>query len=218
MPIPVTPKITDLVDRAIARNPGFTQGSVNVSRLNTALTNSVQRLEDTLDDLINKRALSTSEGLQLDNLGTILDLVRIPGQSDSDYAAALLGRSSALSARSGTAEQLISTYLLLTNADFIVSVDLFPATFELTAVGSLVDDGVPADLTIISAMDDAKPAGVLLILQLDNTPEFLWGAASDTDANGDLLPSINGFGDDADAGGNGDIAPGVGGGNFARNL
>lgn len=218
MPTPVPSKITDQVARAIARNPGFTQGSPNIGKLDTALITSAQRLEDTLDDLINKQALSTAEGVQLDNLGTILNLERVPGQSDSDYAAALLGRSSAISARSGTAEQLISTFLLLTEADSIISTDLYPATFELTAIGPLVDDGVPSDAVLSSSMGDAKPAGVQLILQVDDTPVFLWGAEADTDVNGDLPSNTTGFGDEADADANGDILPGVGGGNWARVL
>ncbi len=218
MPLPVPPKITNHVERATARNPSFTQGSTNIGKLDAALITSIQRIEDTFDDLINKQALSTAEGVQLDNLGTILDLEREPGQSDVDYASALLGKASGLSTQSGTAEQLISTFLLLTLADSVVSTDLYPATFELTAIGAGIDDGSPTDQVIISTMGDAKPAGVYLGLQINNTVGYVWGAEADADANGDILAAATGYGAEADADANGNILPSVGGGNWARAL
>ena len=216
MSIPVPSKIEDHDDKAIARLTGFTLESPNVQRLVRALTVGTQNIEDVLDDLINKQAISTAEGVQLDNLGTILDLERIPGQSDVSYRTSLLGRAAGLASQSGTAEQLIQIYLLLLDADSVVSIDLQIATFEMTAVGT--DDGSPSDSEVISSMGNAKSAGVQLILQIGIAPLFLWGDESDVDGSGDLPATATGWGDEADADANGDILPGVGGGNFVRAL
>ncbi len=216
MATPISPKIEDHTDQAIARSPGFTLGSSGLNKIIAALTVGTQAIEDTLDDFLNLQAIGTAEGVQLDNLGTILDLARITGQSDASYSAALLGRAAAISAQSGTTEQLIQTYQLLVDATSIFSTDLQPATFELTAVA--VDDLDPPDVDVIAAMDQAKAAGVLLLLQICVDPCFLWGAEADADANGDLPAASTGFGAEADADANGDILPGVGGGNLARVL
>ena len=216
MSISVPPKIEDHDDRAIARLTGFTLESPNVDRLVRALTVGVQDIEDVLDDLINKQALSTAEGVQLNNLGTILDLERTSGQSDVSYRTSLLGRAAGLAAQSGTAEQLIQVYKLLLDASSIISIDLQSATFEMTAVG--VDDGTPSDSDISTSMGNAKAAGVQLILQIGVAPLFLWGDSADADGSGDLPASSMGWGDSADADGSGDILPGVGGGNFVRAL
>lgn len=210
-------QITDHSDQAILRLSSFEVEGPNWNKLIRALTGSVQNLETALTQLLDERAISTGVGVQLDGIGTILDVTRITGQSDSDYAAALIGKAAALSAASGTAEQLIQTYLLLLAANTIVSMDLQPATFEMTAVGT-EDDGNPTDAVVVAAMREAKAAGVQLILQICIEPCFLWGAEADADANGDIPANTTGFGDDADADGNGDILPGVGGGNLARVL
>ena len=217
MATPVSPKITDHTTQAENRLPGFEQESIFIKALIRSVVGEVQPLEDVADDILNKRAISTAEGVQLDNIGTILNLTRTIGQSDASYAAALLGRASSISAGSGTAEQLIQTLLLLYGADGgdVTYADLGNASAELFIV--VDDDGDPADSDVVATMNSAKAAGVrLAIAILDPAPFFLFGDDADADGNGDLDASANGFGDDADADGNGDISPGVGGGNFAR--
>jgi len=217
MATPVPAAITDHITRAIARLPGFEFPGTNWTKLLTALLGGVQDIEDVLDDLINEQAISTAIGTQLDNLGTILDLLRVSGQSDASYATALLGRAAALSADSGTAEQLIQTYILLWTATKVHNTDLQPATYEITAISSVTKTA--AEITdIIAAMTSGKAAGVNLILQRAISPEFLFGAAANADVNGDVPISINGLGAESDADASGDIAAGVGGGNFAGVL
>ena len=218
MPTPVSPKITDHTTRALARMPGYQQGSTLLRSIVRATTSEIQPLEDTLDDVINKRAISTGEGVQLDNVGTILNLARRIGQSDASYVSDLRGRASVMSVGSGTAEQLIQIFLILYGGSIgdAAYADLGNATAELFV--EVVDDGDPTDENVINAMGAVKAAGVKLSLGILTPPLFLFGTEADADANGDLPASINGWGDETDADVNGDILPGVGGGNFTRIL
>lgn len=190
---PINPPITDHADRAIARSPGFTLESPNLNRLRRALNVGIQNLEDLLDDFLNLQAISTAEGVQLDNIGTILNLARITGQSDAVYAAALLARAAGL-ATSGTMEQLLDVYALLFDPApiKIYATDLYPATFELTAVlGVGEDDGDPTDAAILTAMGGTKAAGVERILQVVEEAAFLFGDSDDADANGNITPDVD---------------------------
>ncbi len=216
---PINPPITDHNERAIARLPGFTLESPNINKLIRALNGGKQDLEDVLDDFLRLQAISTSVGVQLDNIGTILDLARVVGQSDASYSSDLLGRAGSLS-QSGTMDQLLDVYDLLFVPLFIYATDLHPATFQFTAVLG-VDSGDPSDAEVIAAMGKAKAAGVEMILQVvvpSLSLAFLWGAEADADVNGDLPAAATGFGAEADADVNGDISPGDGGGNLARVL
>ncbi len=134
MPTPVSPKITDHSDRAIARLLGFVLESPNFNKLVRAATVGTQNMEDVLDDLINKQAISTAEGVQLDNIGTILDLERASGQSDAEYRALLQTRAVNLSS-SGTWEILIGAYIRIWSeigvAQNVWVEEYSPATAEL---------------------------------------------------------------------------------------
>lgn len=209
--------ITDIVADAVLLLPSYETDSVAWNGLLDSVIGGYQAIEDVTEDLINLRAISTSEGVQLDKLGTILDLPRTGGQSDADYATALLGRAGALGS-SGTVNQLLDVYGLLITSTHIYATDYAPATIELDAV--VVADALTAaeDTAILLAVRKTKAGGVGLILTAVVAPEFLWGDAAEVDVNGDLPASAHGFGDSADTDANGDIAAGDGGGNLARVL
>lgn len=216
MPTPNTTNIDNHAERAIERLPGYQQDGINWGKLLRAAISEIQALEDALDQLENERHLSDAIGQQLDELGTILDEPR-NSRSDDDYRFALQGKAAAL-AGSGEGDRVLDGYLFLLQAISTTITELQPATVELNAIVS--DDTFTAseDTAILSAMVGIKAAGVGMILMVCVEPCFLWGAAADTDANGDLPSNTTGFGDDADADANGDILPGVGGGNLARLL
>lgn len=180
-------------------------------------------MENALAQLENERHLSVAVGQQLDELGTILDLSR-ESRTDEEYRFALQGQAAAL-AGSGEGNALLDGFLFLTQANETSITELQPATVELFAFVDLDDFTAAEDTAILAAMGNTKAAGVGMILAVvvdvaANGFAFLWGAAADTDANGDSPTDANhGWGDDADADANGDIAPGAGkGGNFARIL
>lgn len=208
-------KISDHIARAIARMPGYEQLGPQNQKLLTAMLGGMQPLEDALADLISKRKISTAEGIQLDHIGTILNLRRITGQSDDDYRAELYGRAGNL-AQSGTTPQLIDLILLVrSDVTKVYTQDHQPATVEIVFVGVDEEDD-DVDARILSALTQAKAAGVGLVLAIAETQEFLWGDSDDADVDGDLLAADYGFGDSDDADVDGDLDPGEGGGNLAR--
>lgn len=210
-------RIADHAAVAVSRLPSYEQKGPNWGRLIRALLDGAQTVEDTLDDFIEERSLSTSAGQQLDNLGTVMNLPRAGGQADADYRAALLGRAGSMGS-SGTMDQLVDVLgIAVPGFVQILTQEHAPATVEMTAVGP--DTLTPQqDADVREIMTRTKAGGVGLILNINEEPLFLWGDSADADVNGDLSPSINGYGDSADADAGGDLDPGEGGGNFARNI
>ncbi len=191
-------KITDHDTQAIARLPGYESSGTVWGQLLRAFIGSVQDAEDTLDDLVLLRAISTAEGQQLDDLGTFLLTPRPSGLSDADYAD-LLRTTPVLLYRSGEIETLLETYLELTGADFVQLTEIQPATVQLTA-SSGSSTPVSLDQYIIDQMQAYKAAGVQLILQFVNLDAFELSRHADTDVNGNGPTSAtNGLGSE-DAG------------------
>ena len=61
----------------------------NINALVEIFSGRYQDLEDILSDFVSGRSLFTAIGTQLDNMGKIINLARVSGQSDADYRAAL---------------------------------------------------------------------------------------------------------------------------------
>ncbi len=223
MPTPTTIPITDYDDRAIARLPSYQNEAINWGNLLRALMTEVQSLENALGQIENERHLSVAIGVQLDEIGTILNESR-QGRSDDIYRLVLQGVGVTLSA-SGEGDLLIDGYLFLTVANSVELIEHQPATVELFAHITF-DDIIAEETTIIvNSMAKIKAQGVELSLVIveDVIAEglaFTWGNSADADVNGDLVADVDhGYGDSADADGSGDITPGLGqGGNFGRLL
>lgn len=209
--------ITDHSDQAIARLPGFEQDGSNWGKLVRSLVDSIQRIEDTLTDFLDERAISTAVGLQLDGIGTILDLDRAAGESDNSYRIRLQGQASQL-AQSGEIESIIAAWQLIWGSTLTILKEYQPATVEVTAVLPSYVPDAETEAAALASINAVVAAGVGTIAQVVEDPYFLWGDLADVDGSGDLPTSTIGFGDDADADGNGDIAAGDGGGNLARTL
>lgn len=208
-------QITDHAEQAIDRLPSYQKLAANYGKLFRALFRSAQNLEDLLWDFLNKRAISTAEGKQLDNLGTYLDVGRFGGESDTSYRLRLQGAAANL-ASSGTPGVLIDTFGILTVANSVLLEEAYPASVILTA---FVDNDVTLDDEIRDVMESTAAAGVALALQTQlTTQQFLWGDSANADSNGDLLPGSSGFGDSADTDANGDLDQSEGGGNLARAI
>ena len=84
-------KITNHVQRAIALLAGQFQQSLvdgeynRFQRLIRAFVTSMQEIDNVDQDLKNNRSIDTSIGAQLDGLGQILGITRLPNESDDDY-------------------------------------------------------------------------------------------------------------------------------------
>lgn len=218
MALPITKITTHQVD-AKARLPGEMISSTNFRAFLDVLVKPYQDIEDLLISLLDGHSVETAVGVQLDVVGSILDLKRLSAtETDTAYRTRLLGRAAEFSA-SGEAETLISVWFAIWSPVVTIWYDEFkPAAFEVTA--ELVADPGSADQdqAAVIAIGKAKAGGVAAVTAVVEEHPFIWGDAALADASGDLANDANhGWGDSANADGSGDITPGVGqGGNFTR--
>lgn len=189
--------IPDHKERALARLPQQFNGSANLISLISILGDRAQEIEDLLIELFNDRAFSTAYGKQLDNIGTILNLARILGETDSAYRARLFAETSDLE-KSGEIESLIEVFNLLmrlTAGTHVV--EMYPAGLQITAHTDADPEDPTIDAQIVSAMDVVKAGGVELILQVASELDaFYFSDVSEADANGNgPTDALHGFGD-----------------------
>lgn len=128
----------------------------NLQKVVKSLTLQAQELNTQEQLLITMRYLNTAEGEQLDGLGQILGLPRIPGQSDQTYREDLQFQIF-VNQSNGTPEQMIQILKYLTDATEIWYIELYPAAYQMITNGLSFPDN-PSDL--IQAIQNTSPAGV----------------------------------------------------------
>ena len=116
---------------AVARLPDQFIDSPNLTNLITLNSDRMQGINDEAIKMLDGMSLSTAVGKQLDNLATILNLVRISGESDTDFRARILSETAVL-AKSGEPSHVVDVYLLLTEASSIFYSENYPAGFQLS--------------------------------------------------------------------------------------
>lgn len=113
--------------------------------------------------LLMNRFLNKAQGVQLDGLGQILGLARIPGQSDASYAEDLQFQVF-INQSNGTPEEIMRIISFLTNASKVWYLEDWPAGYQLATDG-LEGVTAPANASdLIAAMQGVSPAGVLFIV------------------------------------------------------
>lgn len=115
--------------------------------------------------LYNNRALNTAQGVQLDGLGQILGIARIPGQSDSSYQLALQFQIF-VNQSSGTPEELIYMLEFLSKATTVWYNEDYPGSFQLATNGLTFPKytaNVSGPFQYVQAIQDSSPAGVEFI-------------------------------------------------------
>lgn len=175
-------QITDHAQAIKDRIPSHLDGAVNLQKLFDIIGPRFQELETQLFNLLNNRHLTVAAGVQLDGIGQILDLVRLVGQSDIDYRAALIARSGEL-AKSGEMESLIGAFYNFTNATHVDASEYYPAGVLLVASNDADPESVVIDQAVIDNMELVKAAGVELTMQVAEINAFTLSDASEADAN-----------------------------------
>ena len=188
MPKAIPSAVTDHINRAILRLPDFEQSSVNWIKLLTALLGGIQDIEDTIDDVINLRHLDIAVGTNLDNLGTLLGLTRLLGDSDTEYRAAIRIQYTLLY-RSGEPESLIDLYQKITGAETVELTELPPASIQL--VGYAPEETTAPNARILALMTLSKAAGVRMLLDWVTQLMFVLARVSEADVNGNGPSDIN---------------------------
>jgi hypothetical protein len=170
--------IPNYFERAVAllasqfqiRNP---DGSLtNFQKVVKALSGQAQVLNTQEQLLQTMRYLNTAEGVQLDGLGQILGLARIPGQTDASYREDLQFQIF-INQSHGTPEEMITILKYLTDATTIWYDEFYPAAYLMTTNG-LIFPANPSDL--VQAIQNVSPAGVSFaaLLATYNTNPFVF--------------------------------------------
>lgn len=149
----------------------------NFQKMLAAIVSEFYSINDAELELYSNRWLSNAEGVQLDGLGEILGLERIPGQSDADYRQALYFQIF-INRSTGTPEDIIATLKFLTNANIIQYFEIYPAFFQLRT------DGDPSTWTatpqqIIDTIHSVSPASVQyapVTAHYDSGPPFVFAS------------------------------------------
>jgi hypothetical protein len=138
----------------------------NFQKMIAALISEAQVINTQEQLLLTMRSLNTAEGVQLDGLGQIIGLARIPGQSDASYREDL-GFQIFVNQSSGTPENVIAILKYLTDASKIWYNEVYPAAYQMATNGLVGLNHLiypfpnPSDLN--SEIQKTSPAGVRFI-------------------------------------------------------
>jgi hypothetical protein len=141
----------------------------NFQKMLYAILTQAQLIQTQMNLLQTMRYLNTAQGVQLDGLGQILGLARVPGQSDASYREDLQFQIF-INTSSGTPEQMIYILSYLTEASKVWYLESYPAGYVMTTNG-LIFPTNPSDL--VAAIQNVSPAGVqfeALIATYDTNP------------------------------------------------
>lgn len=142
----------------------------------------IQILEDALHEMLTKRALSTSEGVQLDLWGSNYGLTRNTGETDSEFRTRIIVELNALKSI-GQVSSLNFNLARLVFPRAIALRQIFPLHVLMWIFVDDFSEISEADLqTIDNVMQKIKAAGVRLDIGLQlNTPSF---TVTDNPVNG----------------------------------
>lgn len=167
----ITTHVTDAKNRLLQQY----KGKPGIESIIAALGNQVQTIEDVLDDLLTKRSIDTGEGVQLDGIGTIINLPRPSGMSDADYQIRLNAQILTLNSN-GEPEVLIQLFALLTGATNIDYREKYPCAHRFFSEIELSSDLVDA---LFDALETAAVGGTRVVaigkFVLDDTFIFSGG-------------------------------------------
>ena len=102
--------------------------------LDPGFCHSIQEIDDVDQTLKFDRSIETSVGVQLDGLGQILGLARLPDEGDEDYREKLKFQIF-INKSNGTPEEVIAVLKFLTKATKIRYHEYYPAAFQMDTDG-----------------------------------------------------------------------------------
>ena len=115
-------------------NPGGAY--TNFQKMLYAILTQAQQLNTQEQLLQTMRSIDTAQGVQLDGLGQILGLPRVPGQSDDSYREALQFQIF-VNMANGTPQDVIQVLEFLTKASRVWYYEIYPAAYGLTTNGEI---------------------------------------------------------------------------------
>jgi hypothetical protein len=154
--------IPNHVQRAIALLAGQFQQSLvdgeynRFQRLIRAFVTSMQEIDNVDQNLKFDRAIDTAVGVQLDGLGQILGLARLPDESDDDYREKLRFQIY-INKGNATPEEVITVLKFLTKATKVRYHEYYPAAFQMDTDGQTFPN--PPEM-LVTAIQSVSPAAV----------------------------------------------------------
>jgi len=134
-------------------------GRTNFQKMLFAFCTMAQSLQTQETNLQTLRYLNTAEGVQLDGLGQILGLSRIPGQSDASYREDLLFQIF-VNSSSATPEDMIYILSYLTNASKVWYREIYPASYVMATNGLEFPVAPENPSDYVKLIQSVSPAGV----------------------------------------------------------
>lgn len=188
-------RITEHTHQALKRLVTQYREKPNFEAIVSTFSYQIQELEDAFFQLLESRSIDTSIGLQLDNLGSIVDEKR-EGLSDNDYRLKLIAKI-AVNTSQGTPEDLINIFKIFMQADRVAFFEYFPATIQLVAQDA---QPISSIQRIKDALNRTKPAGIAFdsLILVNASPPFCFAEAADLECKGfrdlnHLLETLNPF-------------------------
>jgi hypothetical protein len=151
-------RITDHAALAIARLAEQYKNKPRFVGMLDAVSTQTQELEDVIHAMFLNRSYANAEGDQLDKVGEVVGVDRIPGELDAAYRVRI-AEQVAENTGFGTPENIIALIAFLTSAALVELREIFPAAVVPTIDGLVLDE--IAD-EIVAAVQSLLPAGVKL--------------------------------------------------------
>jgi hypothetical protein len=137
---------------------GVGSDQTNFQKFLAAMVTECTQINAAELQLANDRYLATAIGVQLDGIGQILGLARLPDQTDAEYREALYFQVF-INKSTATPEEAIATLKFLTKASHIGYFELPSAFYEMSTDGLPENFSIPPD-AIVNAISAISPAGV----------------------------------------------------------
>jgi len=161
------------------------KGKENFGKLFKVIFKEFDNIESMFWDLHTLRWLDSSEGLQLDNLGYNLSVER-QGLSDINYRQIIYAKIGQYNSN-GTINEIIKLIKLMTNAEFVLISELFPAKLVIAIIGDSLN--LDADF-LESSIKGAIAGGVGIdIIIAGHTPVFVYAPEDGSS----LPPQFSGY-------------------------
>lgn len=185
-------KITDHLDKGLSALIEQYKESTNLKALLSSFVSRAQGLEDVSYDVLVKRSIDNAEGVQLDDIGAVVNQPR-EGEDDNVYRVRLRARIK-VNISEGTVENLIVILNLITGTSIEVIDD-----GNASASINIRSAAVTNEVALISGQftQDAKPVGIDIVItwKQQNRNMFSMGISSHltgaTSIGATLLPASN---------------------------
>jgi len=160
----------DVVDTGLNRLTWDLTEKENIEKLFTLFLSEVQKIEDTLLDILDIKDIDTAVGVQLDNIGMIIGVERL-GKGDDEYREEIRFKIS-ISTSNGTYQTIYDIIKTFTESDRL---NITPSSI---AFATLYFNGKKnTGSQLYDLLNEIKPAGTRWVIQSDvsdNAMLFAW--------------------------------------------